>query len=190
MIRLWCCLLVYSAMCIGGCASTQGPYKPASVDARSPLLAERLTQQAVEAMDNGDDERGEKLLLEKLTADLYHGPAHNNLGVLYLRQGNLYEAASEFQWATKLIPGHPDPRMNLAMTLERAGQIDEAMHEYRSALELWPSHLPTMQAYARCQVKNGLPQEDLPKLVEEIALRGETEAWRDWGRWQMTVGTE
>ena len=184
MIRLWCCLLVYSAMCIGGCASTQGPYKPASADARSPLLAERLTLQAVEAMDEGDDERGEKLLLEALTADLYHGPAHNNLGVLYLRQGNLYEAASEFQWATKLIPGHSDPRMNLAMTLERAGQIDEALHEYRSALELWPGHLPTMQAYARCQVKHGVPQEDLPQLVEQIALKGETEQWRQWARQQ------
>jgi Flp pilus assembly protein TadD len=148
------------------------------------LLAERLTLQAVNAIDQGDDQRGEQLLIEALTADLYHGPAHNNLGVLYLRQGKLYAAASEFQWATKLIPGHPDPRMNLAMTLERAGQLEEAMREYRSALEVWPGHMPTIQAYARCQVKNGLPQEDLPRLVEQIALRGETDQWRQWAKLQ------
>lgn len=143
-----------------------------------------LTQSAVAAIDSGDDLRGEKLLTQALTADLYHGPAHNNLGVLYLNQGKLYEAASEFEWARKLMPGHPDPRTNLAMTLERAGQIGSAMEEYRSALEVWPVYMPTIQAYARCQIKNGVPQEDLPQLIKQIALRGETEEWRQWGRGQ------
>ena len=33
---------------------------------------------------------------------------HGNLGVLYLNRGELYEAASEFEWARRLLPGHPD----------------------------------------------------------------------------------
>ncbi len=188
MSRFWitiqCLVLLGLPLALTGCASTGGPYKPASAEARSPLRAEMLTQSAVAAIDGGDDSRGEELLIEALTADLYHGPAHNNLGVLYLRQGKLYQAASEFEWARKLMPGHPDPRTNLAMTLERAGQIGSAMEEYRSALEVWPDYMPAVQAYARCQVKHGVPQEDLPELVEQIALRGETEIWRQWGRGQ------
>jgi len=180
---LYALILVSS---LAGCASNSGPYQPASAGMRSPLRAERLTQEAVDAIDRGDDARGESLLTQALTADLYHGPAHNNLGVLFLQQGKLYEAATEFEWARKLMPGHPDPRTNLAMTLERAGQIDSAMDEYRSALEVWPGHMPTIQAYARCQIKHGQLQEDLPQLVEQIALRGETPEWRDWGRRQMS----
>ncbi len=185
IIHIWSLLLsLILASTLTGCASSSGPYRPASADIRSPLRAERLTQEAVAAIDRGDDARGESLLTQALTADLYHGPAHNNLGVLYLNQGKLYEAASEFEWARKLMPGHPDPRTNLAMTLERAGQIDSAMDEYRSALEVWPGHMPTIQAYARCQVKHGQPQEDLLGLVEQIALRGETPEWRQWAQLQ------
>jgi len=47
----------------------------------------------------------ETLLRRALTADLYHGPAHNNLGVLYLTQGKLFEAAGEFEWARGELAG-------------------------------------------------------------------------------------
>jgi tetratricopeptide (TPR) repeat protein len=106
------------------------------------------------------------------------------LGVLYLSQGKLYEAASEFEWARKLMPGHPDPRTNLALTLERAGQVDNALLEYRSALEIWPSHMPVIQSYAQCQIRHQNLHDDLPVLLQQIALRGETEEWRSWAKLQ------
>lgn len=53
-----------------------------------------------------------------LTADLNHSPAHNNLGVVDLGQQKLYKAASEAEWAKKLIPGHPDLRVNLGLLME------------------------------------------------------------------------
>ncbi len=71
--------------------------------------------------------QAEKLLREALVGDLYHGPAHNNLGAAYLKQRKLYEGAGEFEWTSKLMFGHPDPRMNLAFTLERAGRTDETI---------------------------------------------------------------
>jgi len=57
-----------------------------------------LTHEAATLID-ADPATAEKLLREALTADLYHGPAHNNLGVLYLKMSppKLYEAASEFE---------------------------------------------------------------------------------------------
>jgi tetratricopeptide (TPR) repeat protein len=152
---------------------------------RNPLKAQELTHQAADLVEC-DPQKAQRLLQEALTADLYHGPAHNNLGVLYLKQGELYEAANEFEWARKLMPGHPDPRMNLALTLERAGRIDEAMDTYATALEVYANHLPTIQALARLQLRNGRTDDRTKGFLEEIALRGETAEWREWARYQIT----
>jgi Flp pilus assembly protein TadD len=147
------------------------------------LKAQRLTQEAAAIIDK-NPAKAEKLLREALTADLYHGPAHNNLGVIYLKQGNLFSAAAEFEWARKLLPGLPDPRMNLALTLEKAGRTDEALATYASALEVYPHHLPTLQALARLQMRSGRTDARTRHALEEIALRGD-ERWRDWARLQL-----
>jgi Flp pilus assembly protein TadD len=173
------------ALSAPGCraARSSSPYATQSEVQRDSLKAQRLTQEAAELIDT-KPERAEALLREALTADLYHGPAHNNLGVLYLKQGKIYEAAGEFEWGRKLMPGHPDPRMNLALTLERAGRIGDALAGYKSALDVYPEHIPTMQALARLQVKSGRTDSDTPHYLREIALRGETDAWRSWARGQ------
>ena len=187
------CLLLVAALplllCLGpgGCVSDvrdrDHVYSAPSDVSRNPLEAQRLNQEAAELLHE-DPGRAEALLRRALTADLYHGPAHNNLGVLYLGQGRLYEAAHEFEWAKKLLPGHPDPRMNLALTLERAGRIDEALATYDTALEVYPNHLPTMQALCRAQLRHGRADDRTAGMLDEIALRGETEQWRSWAREQ------
>jgi tetratricopeptide (TPR) repeat protein len=140
------------AAALGGCAGhhSSGPYAPQSEAQRDSLKAQRLTQEAAAVLDK-DPSKAERLLREALSADLYHGPAHNDLGVVYLKQGKLYEAAGEFEWARKLLPGHPDPRVNLALVLERAGRVDEAITGYRSALEVYPEYLPAVQGLAPAQ---------------------------------------
>lgn len=120
-----------SALVVGCTSPRTGPYTTQPEAARNPLEAQRLTQEAVAVFDT-DPDNAERLLRDVLTADLYHGPAHNNLGVLYLHRGDLYRAASEFE-RTNTLPGLPDPRLNLALTLECAGRIDDAIEEYRSA---------------------------------------------------------
>src|SRR5438552_2922038 len=127
-----------AATCLlAGCGAHRraSPYAPAAEADRDGEKAQKLNAEAAKLMDS-DPAKAEKKLREALTADLYHGPAHNNLGVLYLKQGALYSAASEFEWAKKLLPGHPDPRMNLALTLERAGRTDDALATYATALEI------------------------------------------------------
>ncbi len=171
---------------LGGCVlRSSGPYATPRESDRNPLKAQELTHHAAELVDS-DPQKAQRLLQEALTADLYHGPAHNNLGVLYLKQGELYEAASEFEWARKLMPGHPDPRMNLALTLERAGRINEAIDTYGTALEVYPNHLPTMQALARIQLRYARDDDRTPRMLKEIALRGENAEWREWARYQIT----
>jgi protein O-mannosyl-transferase len=106
-------------------------------------------------------------------------------GVALLKRGALYEAANEFEWARKLMPGHPDPRMNLALTLEKAGRIDEALATYGTALEVYPGHIPTMQALARCQIRHGRTDDRTSGMLKKIVLSGETPLWRQWAQQQM-----
>jgi Tfp pilus assembly protein PilF len=150
---------------------------------RDPAGSQRLAQEAIKIVAT-DPARAETLLREALNADLYNGPAHNNLGALYLSQGKLYEAAGEFEWARKLMPGHPDPRLNLALVLERAGRTDEALATYTTALEVYPEHIPTMQALTRLQLRAGRTDDRTARMLDEVALRGETPAWRDWAKFQ------
>jgi tetratricopeptide (TPR) repeat protein len=177
MRTLLACLLM-----LAGCRATPaGPYTPPTGQARSTVEAERLTREAADLIAS-EPERAEKLLREALTADLFYGPAHNNLGVVFLGQGKRYEAAHEFEWARKLMPGHPDPRVNLALTLEGAGRVDEALATYGAALEVFPGYLPAVQGLARLTVRAGREDERLAGWLEDIAMRGEEASWRDWAR--------
>jgi len=164
-----------------------GPYSTTSAENRDESKAEKLTREAVEVGDSNPT-KAETLLRDALTADLYHGPAHNDLGVIFYRQGKLYEAANEFEWARKLMPGSPDPRLNLALVLERAGQTKEAFAAYDSALEAAPEHVPTLQAYARLAVREGRHDEKTSQALRLVALRGEDDAWRRWAQQEVARG--
>jgi predicted Zn-dependent protease len=182
----WCwAAIVLALVLLSGCATTSNsPYATPSDGSRDSLRAQKFTAEAVELMQS-DPDKAQKLLQEALTADVFHGPAHNNLGVVHLKAGRCYEAANEFEWARKLMPGNPDPRMNLALTLERAGRIDEAIATYNSALEVYPGHIPTMQALTRLQVKHKRTDEKTTEMLKEIALSGETAQWREWAQHQV-----
>ncbi|MBX3322238.1 MAG: hypothetical protein KF757_04535 [Phycisphaeraceae bacterium] len=179
-VMFWCVLI--TLLC-GGCSTqprpAHSPYATPTEAARNTVLAQKLTAQAIEQMEK-NQQRAEQLLREALTADLYFGPAHNNLGIVYLSRGMLYEAASEFEWARKLMPGHPDPRMNLALVLERAGRTDEALAAYDAALAVYLGHLETTQALARLQLRTGRTDDRTPGFLDDIALRSQSEQWRTW----------
>ena len=160
-----------------GCQAPKGP--ATKDDVRRSAEAEQLTRNAADLIDS-DAEAAEALLQEALAADLFFGPAHNNLGVLHLRRGNLYEAASEFEWARKLMPGHPDPRLNLAITLEKAGRSDDALSTYTAALEVYPDYLPAVQGLASLSIRAGKEDARLPGWLQAIALRSEDPKWREW----------
>ncbi|MBL0922087.1 MAG: hypothetical protein IBJ10_08150 [Phycisphaerales bacterium] len=169
-----------------GCGSSSGsshsPYANHGESARDPERARQLQAEASalsRSKGPAADAEVERLLRDALAADLYCGPAHNNLGVLLLRKGRVYEAAEEFEWARKLMPGHPDPRVNLALALETAGREREAIDAYDAALAVYEGYLPALQGKARLQVATGRTDDETAAALDEIALRG-TEPWRDW----------
>lgn len=156
-----------------------GPYESSAAAKRDTAAAEALNREAAAQMT--DDPAGAEALLRKaLTSDLFFGPAHNNLGVLHLQRGELYEAASEFEWARKLLPGNPDPRINLAITLERAGRTSDAMDAYKTALEVQPGSVIAMQGAAVLAVRARRDEAALGGWLKEIAMSGENEKWREW----------
>jgi tetratricopeptide (TPR) repeat protein len=129
---------------------------------------------------DADPEKAQAMLREALGHDLFFGPAHNNLGVLHLKRGKLYDAAGEFEWARKLMPGHPDPRVNLALTLERAGRSGESIATYSAALEVYPDYLPAIQGLASLTLRSGSDDERMQGWLEAIAMRCKDAMWREW----------
>jgi len=181
------CLLAASLV---GCATPtegSGPYQEAEEQERDTQLAEELTREAAELMKS-DVERAESLLKEALTADIFHGPAHNNLGVVFLKQGKLYEAAHELEWARKLLPGHPDPRVNLGIVMEGAGRAEEALAAYEAALEVYPDYLPAVMGAARLELRHGIQKEPIEDWLDDIAMRSEDPSWREWATAEIAKG--
>ena len=174
------------AACAGPKAAV-GPYTAAETARRSTAEAERLTKAAADLVLERPEE-AERLLRRALGEDLFFGPAHNNLGVIFLERGELYAAASEFEWARKLMPGHPGPRLNLAITLDRAGRAEEARAAYTATLEVYPGHLGAIQGLARLAVRSGERAPPLTQWLARIALEGETAQWRTWAARQAASG--
>ncbi|MEZ6017421.1 MAG: hypothetical protein R3F49_20070 [Planctomycetota bacterium] len=102
--------------------------------------------------------------------------------MLMLGKGGLYGAAHELEWARTLRPGHPEPRLNLALTLERAWQVREAEASYRDALEVCPWYMPAQLGAARLAVAEERRGEELPSWLDAIAIGGDNGAWRRWAR--------
>ncbi|MBL0870868.1 MAG: hypothetical protein IBJ18_09865 [Phycisphaerales bacterium] len=162
------------------------PYADKGEVRRNPARSQELQLAALRVIDT-DPKEAEWLLKESLAEDLFNGPAHNNLGVLYLKAEppRLYEAANEFEWAAKLLPGQPDPRHNRALVLELAGQINEAYASYESALEVAPQYMPAIQARASLALRLGHESESVRQLLNEISIRGTSEPWRQWAKKQL-----
>jgi Tfp pilus assembly protein PilF len=169
---------------LSGCASSsRGPYSGNSTQRRDIRKAEAIYQKGVQQVAE-DSAKAEKLFREALGFDLYHGPAHNNLGVLLLEQGKLYDAAEEFEWARKLMPGNPEPRVNLSIVLDQGGKHRDALDAARSALEVSPGDLAAMQAMALIQVRESMLDEQTLVYLDGIIQRSDDRLWVEWAREQ------
>lgn len=177
-MRPWVALLLAATACR---SAATGPYSAPDAVSRETTQAEALNREAADLV-HSDSERAEALLREALTADLFYGPAHNNLGVIYLERGELYEAANEFEWARKLMPDSADPWLNLALVLESAGRSDDAASAYGAILEAHPAHIAARQARARLAAQLGHYPVTFAEDLREVALRGESAAWRSWAQ--------
>jgi len=181
-VKRLACIAASLILAASSCRSpSSSPYRSSAPADRNTVEAEELTREAADLIDS-DLEEAEALLRRALAADIFFGPAHNNLGVVFLKRKMLYEAANELEWARKLMPGHPDPKLNLAITLEQAGRGEEAIAEYTAALEVYPGYLPAIQGLARAAVRDGREEARLEAWRRRIALESPEPGWSAWGR--------
>jgi len=64
--------------------------------------------------------------------------AHNNLGLVQLRAGDLHDAETEFKEAVRLKPGYADAHYNLALALHQDGREAESGAEFEKAFAISP----------------------------------------------------
>lgn len=177
---------VVMAMVLVGCGSarTNGPYGDDGEVVRNIPASQKAYDRA-RSLRQEDPEKALILLREALDHDLYNGAAHNDLGVLFMQQGKLYEAAHEFTWARKLLPGHPDPRVNLAIVLDRGGKHADGIEAARAALEVRPGYLPAIKALALIHCRWQIDGPETDQHLAAIVERAQDPSWRDWARRQQ-----
>ena len=174
-----------AAVALGGCAG-KGTAKDAETKTvqagpvRDLSRAQTLHREALTLIDEQKFSEAEPLLRQALDADVTYGPAHNSMGVVNLREGKLYQAAWEFQYATRLMPNQPEPRSNLGLVLEAVGRADDAVAEYQKALALQPDNPELIGNLARALVRRGDRTQEVRGLLEQVVMKDTRREWVQW----------
>ena len=132
-------------------------------------------------------DQAERELKLALSADRFYGPAHNNLGSIYLRDANHYEAAWEFEYAAKLMPNKAEPVYNLGMVYEEIGDMDQAAAHYRQALELSPDNVEVLANLARIHRRQSRKDQETRLLLQQDSRRDRRPEWRNWAHQQLAL---
>lgn len=163
-------------------------YRTQAVDpSRDTETALRRNDEAVALIEKGKLDEAEAKLTAALDADVFFGPAHNNLGTVYYHQERYYLAAWEYQHAAKLMPKKAEPRNNLGMVLETVGRLDEAADAYEEAMELEPETVEPAANLARLYVCRNRKDERTRELLEQIVMNDPRPRWRDWARERLAL---
>lgn len=170
-----------------GCASQKSPNERSyqtigSEPKRDSDVAKRENARGVQSLAEKNYAEAERTFKTALDADILFGPAHNNLGKAYFKQGKFYLAAWEFQYAAKLMPNQPEPLNNLGLVFESAGKLDDAVSAYDKAIGLEPDHVEILGNLARARIRRGDRDESVRQLLDKLILRETRPDWADWAR--------
>ncbi|HOF17631.1 MAG TPA: tetratricopeptide repeat protein [Phycisphaerae bacterium] len=181
------CLLSLAGCQWGKSPETAGYQTVAADPHRDTAAAQKLNAEAVKLIQDHHIDDAEKRLKAALAADLFFGPAHNNLGLVYFHQKKHYLAAWEFQYAAKLMPGKAEPRNNLGLVFEAVGKLDEAMESYEKALALEPESVDVAANLARAYVRKGRKDDKTRKLLGDVVMKDNRPDWIAWAREQLAL---
>lgn len=177
--------LLISAAGAWSCGAPRGG-EALTQDRLSSEEASEISHRAADLIDE-DPEEARALLEDVLKSDPFHGPSLNNLGILQLGSGDLEAAANSFESAGEVMPGQPDPRLNLGLTFERAGLYDAALKSYGTAIEILPGHLPSLCALTSLQIRLQRTDERTCTHLQMISLRSNDTAWGSWAQEQLSL---
>lgn len=87
------------------------------------------------------------------------------LGIAYLRQGNLPVAKEKLERAIKDAPRNPDAHSAMALLQERLGNLKDADRYFRSALRLSPKNSEISNNYAVFLCRNNRPEDGVKRFL-------------------------
>jgi Flp pilus assembly protein TadD len=185
-IVLACCAIAL-ASCQNPAASPQSATGLASGDvAKNQQLAREQTDQAYALIEQSQFDRAEALLKKAVVADPLYGPAQNDLGLIYYHRDDLYNAAWEFENASKLMPRQAPPVNNLGLVLEKANKLSDAEKSYTSALDLDADNTEYAGNLARVRIRLGKRDDATRKLLDLIVMKDHRPEWVAWAREQAS----
>jgi tetratricopeptide (TPR) repeat protein len=159
---------------------------------RNTPVARRENQRGLEHLGKDRLEEAAQAFQRALEADKTYGPAHNNLGKVYLRKFEYNAAKDEFQAAIEYMPNHPAPRNNLGLALEKAwvadrhlSSIDEAIACYEKAVALAPESIEYAANLARALDRRGDRTDKLRHLLLRIVREDTRQHWKSWARMRL-----
>lgn len=154
---------------------------------RDTEAAKQHYARGVQLLKGDQLDQAENAFQAALGADLFFGPAHNNLGTVYLRQQKYYPAAWEFQYAAKLMPNQAEPRNNLGLVYEAVGKLDDAAKSYQQALDLEPENPRITGNLARVYVRTNRNDDKTRKLLEAVVMKDTRPDWIAWARERLAL---
>ena len=128
------------------------------------VLAWRTSVQAAYWRDS------ETLFKHALAVTSNNDVAENNLGIVYLRNGNLDQAISLLQAAVDLRPDNSPAHENLAKALFQKGRAADAMVHYRKLSELQPDNMEVHNIVGTVLVQQGRVREGIEEWQKVLVF--------------------
>lgn len=136
--------------------------------AMKDIAAKRINE-ALAALQRGEDARAEQLLKKLLRKMPRHLDALIILGAVCGRQGRYSEAATLFERAVKNHPDNAEAHYNMGLAVGHLGFHDRALECYQRALAADPRHLNTHNNLAAELLASDRCEEALRHLKQALA---------------------
>jgi protein O-mannosyl-transferase len=115
----------------------------------------------------------ETLFKHALAVTTNNDVAENNLGIEYLRQGNVDGAISLLQGAVDLRPDNSPAHENLAKALLQKGKVADALIHYRKLLELQPDNIEVHNIVGTVLIQQGRIREGVEEWQKVLAIQSD-----------------
>jgi tetratricopeptide (TPR) repeat protein len=113
----------------------------------------------------------ETLFKHALAVTTNNDVAENNLGIVYLGQGNVDEAISLLQAAVDLRSDNSPAQENLAKALFQKGRVSEALTHYRKLLELQPDNIEVHNIVGTVLIQQGRAREAIDEWQKVLTIQ-------------------
>jgi tetratricopeptide (TPR) repeat protein len=154
---------------------------------RNTDAAREANARAVKLIKDSKLDDAQKELKTALNEDLFFGPAHSNLGLVYLKQKKYYLSAWEFQYAAKLMPGKAEPLNNLGLVYETVGKLDDAAQTYEQALKIEPQTAEIEANLARVYVRTNHKDDRTRQLLADVIMKDQRCEWVSWAKDRLAL---